>query len=110
MKFLGSFHITHSSHHWANEPIVTDYLEKINFSYLEKQLKDLKLEKNAKVLLIFDVFKGQTTNAVIGLLQNDIVVIHVPNNHTDLFQPLDISVNKSALFLPNIMMGTQKTC
>ena len=96
MKFLGLFHITHSSHHWANEPIVMDYLEKINFSYLEKKLKDLKLQKNAKALLIFDVFKGQTTSAVIGLLQNDIDVIHVPNNHTNLFQPLDISVNKRA--------------
>ena len=30
------------------------------------------------------------------LKKNDIIVIHVPNNHTNLFQPLDISVNKSA--------------
>ena len=30
------------------------------------------------------------------LQKNDIVAIHVPNNHTNLFQPLDISVNKGA--------------
>ena len=47
--------------------------------------------------MIFDVFKGQTTSAVNELLRkNNIIVIHVPNNHTNLFQPLDISVNKSA--------------
>ena len=48
-------------------------------------------------MLIFDAFKGQTTIEVNNLLEkNDIVVIQVPNNHTNLFQPLDISVHKSA--------------
>ena len=57
----------------------------------------LKLCENAKALLIFDVFKGQTMSAVNDLLKkNDIIVIHVPNNHTNPFQPLDISMNKSA--------------
>ena len=56
----------------------------------------MKLPKNAKALLIFDVFKGQTMSAVKDLLKkNDIIAIHIPNNHTNLFQPLDISVNKS---------------
>ena len=51
-------------------------------------------------MLIFDVFKGQTTSAVNELLRkNNIIYIHVPNNHTNLFQPLDISVNKSANFI-----------
>ena len=58
---------------------------------------DLNLADNAKALLIFDVFKGQTTSAVNELLvKNNMIVIRVPNNHTNLFQPLDISVNKSA--------------
>ena len=48
-------------------------------------------------MLIFDVFKGQATPAVNDLLKdNNCIVQHVPNNHTNLFQPLDISVNKSA--------------
>ena len=59
----------------------------------------MKLPKNAKALLIFDVFKGQTMSAVKDLLKkNDVIVIHVPNNHTNLFQPLDISMNKSAKY------------
>ena len=56
----------------------------------------LKLPENAKALLIFDVFKGQTTSPVNDLLKKGDIAIHVPNNHTNLFQPLDISVNKSA--------------
>ena len=52
--------------------------------------------ENAKTLLIFDVFKGQTTSALNKLLQkNDIIVIHVPNSLSNLFQPLDILLNKS---------------
>ena len=79
------------------EAIVTNYFNKIIFPYLEKKCKDLKLEKNAKGLLILDVFMGQTKNAANELLQkNDIAVIHLPNNHTNLFQPLDVSVNKRA--------------
>ena len=73
------------------------YLKKIIFPYIKSKHQTLKLPENAKALLIFDVFKGQTTSAVNDLLKkNDIIAIHVPNNHTNLFQPLDISVNKSA--------------
>ena len=57
----------------------------------------MKLPENAKGLLIFDVFKEQATSAVNDWLKkNDIIAIHVTNNHTNLFQPLGISVNKSA--------------
>ena len=95
MKFRVSFHITHSSSHWSNEAIVIYYLKKLIFLRFEKR-KGLKLEKNAKTLLIFDVFKGQTTSVVNELLQkNDVVVIYVPKNNTNVFLPLDISVNKS---------------
>ena len=55
------------------------------------------MSKDPKALLIFGVFKEQTTPAVNDLLKdNNCIVQHVPNNHTNLFQPLDISVNKSA--------------
>ena len=89
--------ITHSQNNWSDEDIVMVYLKKIIFPYIKSKHQTLKLPENAKALLIFDVFKGQTTSAVNDLLKkNDIIAIHVPNNHTNLFQPLDISVNKSA--------------
>ena len=47
-----------------------------------------------KALLIFDVFKGQITNKVTKFIEeNNFVFVHVPNNVTDQFQPLDLSVN-----------------
>ena len=45
-------------------------------------------------LLIFDVFKGQITYKVTKFIgENDFVFVHVPNNVTDQFQPLDLNVN-----------------
>ena len=97
VKFPESLVITHSQNHWSNEDIVVEYLMKIILPYIKSKRQALKLPENAKTLLIFDVFKGQTTSAVNDLLKkNDIIAIHVPNNHTNLFPPLDISVNKSA--------------
>ena len=45
--------------------------------------------------MIFDVFKGRMCDSVHTLLEsNKILQVLVPNNCTDLLQPLDLSVNK----------------
>ena len=96
IEFPKGFDITHSPNHWANKEIVMSLLKKIVFPFINKKCESLSLSKDEKSLLIFDVFKGQTTPAVNDLLKdNNYIVQHVPNNHTNLFQPLDISVNKS---------------
>ena len=42
-----------------------------------------------------DVFRGHNTDSVISLLtDNNIHYVLVPNNMTQLFQPLDLTVNK----------------
>ena len=88
VKFPDSLHITHSQDHWYNKDIVIVYLKKIVFPYIKSKRQALKLLENAKKLLIYDMFKGQTTSAVNDLLKkNDIIVIHIPNNHANLFQP-----------------------
>ena len=97
VEFPKGFDITHSPNHWANKEIVMSLLKKIVFPFVNEKRERLSLSKDAKALLIFDVFKGQTTPAVNDLLKdNNCIVQHVPNNHTNLFKPLDISVNKSA--------------
>jgi len=48
-------------------------------------------------LLIFDNFKGQCTETLLKLLdENNVSVVLIPPNCTDRLQPLDVSVNKSA--------------
>ena len=69
-------YISHSQNYWSNEDVVMEYLKKIIFPYIKSKCQALKLPKNAKALLIFDVFKGQTTSAVNDFLKNnDIIVI-----------------------------------
>ena len=50
-----------------------------------------------RALLIFDNFKGQCTETLLKLLdENNVSVVLIPPNCTDRLQPLDVSVNKSA--------------
>ena len=73
----------------SNENIVSDYLHRIIFPFVEQNRKELNLDQ--------DAFKGQTISAVTDLSQKyNYIVIYVPNNHANVFRPLDISVNKSA--------------
>ena len=44
-----------------------------------------------------DVFKGQMTTAILNMLKaNSIFLTKVPANMTNLYQPLDLTVNKYA--------------
>lgn len=53
--------------------------------------------------MIFDKFKGQGTEDIQKLLEdNHVNVVMVPANCTDRLQPLDISVNKAA---KNLLRG-----
>ena len=52
-------------------------------------------------LIIMDNFKGQLTEKVNDLLEeNHLHVCLLPLNTTDLLQPMDISVNKASKKLP----------
>ena len=58
------------------------------FPFAKQKRKAMNLDKDAK---------GQTVPTVTDLLHRyNCIVIHVPNIHTNLFQPLDVSVNKKA--------------
>ena len=73
------------------------YLEKILFPFIEKKRQELKLDSNYPALVILDRFRGQCTDNVFALLEdNHVLVAVVPANCTDRLQPLDISVNEVA--------------
>ena len=82
------------------------------FSYTNKSLKlidgiivphiqfertKLQLQIDHPALLIIDVFSEQMTPAVLQKLrENCIFLVRVPPNMTNLFQPLDLTVNSVA--------------
>lgn len=71
------------------------YIEKVIVPFVSCKRKELKLSETHSALAIYDSFKGQTTPAILSLLQShNIIVINVPANCTDKLQPLNISVKK----------------
>ena len=68
------------------------YLEKIIIPYVTESRKQLKLSSQHPALVIFDVFKGQCTESVIQLLEeNNILYVIISPNTTDKLQPLDFN-------------------
>ena len=89
------WHITCTPNHWSNEEKTREYIHRILLPYVQNKRKELKLPESFPALAIFDVFKGQTTEAVYQLLEeNNIYVVSIPANCTDRLQPMDLSVNK----------------
>ena len=88
------FDVTHSLNHWSNEELAIRHIREIILPYVDKIKEELGLQKEQTSLLIYDVFKRQTTNSYTGfLLENCLVHLHVHANLTHKFQPLDINVN-----------------
>lgn len=94
-KFPEGFDICHTPNHWANENCALRLVKNIIIPYVNTTRRNLN-KSDQKAVVLFDVFKGQTTDSVHLLLEeNNILYVHVPNCCTDKLQPLDVSVNKA---------------
>lgn len=95
-EFPKEFHVTQTSNHWADENTSIEMMKKILIPYVKEKRKELKVP-NKPWLLICDVFKGQWTDAVKKVVKaSNGKMVAVPNNWTNYFQPLDLTVNKSS--------------
>ena len=101
-QFPCDWDINHSPKHWSTEDTMIAYIENIIVPYVEKVRDDL-VDREKAALVVMDNFKGQVTNKVTALLErHNIHACLLPPNTTDIMQPMDISVNKSAkAFLKN---------
>ena len=67
IKVPDGFDVTYTPNHWSNEEKVTQLLNSVIFPFMPKQREEVQLPVEQKAMLIFNVFKGQTTNAVLTL-------------------------------------------
>ena len=94
IKFPDGFSLSCNPKHFSNTMESIKLVNEIIIPYIQSQRKELGKPKQA-ALVIMDVFRGQITDDVISLLRdNNIHYVLVPNNMTQLFQPLDLTVNK----------------
>ena len=88
--------MTFNVSHWSNEKETLRLLKEVIEPYLSKKKKELGLPDSQKALLIWDVFKAQSTEDVMEELETQgIKDVPVPNNMTHLLQPLDLTTNNA---------------
>ena len=94
-KLPADWDVTYTPKHWANEETSLQYLQKIILPFIEQKREELGLSASHPVLVLFDHFKGQTTEQCLKFLEgHHIHHVLIPENCTDRLQPLDVAVNK----------------
>ena len=89
-SYPSGFDVWHTPNHWANEETTMRFINNIILPYV-KAVRTKNDTPDQGALVIFDVFEGHMGEAVQTLLEeNRIFSVIVPNNCTDLFQPLDL--------------------
>ena len=97
VQFPDHWNVTYTANHWSNDSKAIQHLQIVLFPYVEKRKVEPKLPEDQKAMLTFDVFKGQITGKVTKFVEeNNCGIVHVPNNMTNQFQPLDLNVNGHA--------------
>ena len=92
--FPSDFCISHNEKHRSNDIKLIDI---IIVPYIVKERSKLNLPTTQKVLVIWDVFKGQVTQKVLDkLISLDCEFVALPADMTHFFQPLNLIVNRSA--------------
>ena len=89
-KFSTSFNVKH----YSETEKVIKHLQEIAIPYVNEERKNIG-DADQYAPLIWDAFRGQKTETVTSLLQEQkILNEYVPSNMTDYFQVLDLTLNK----------------
>ena len=88
--------MSHKQNHWANKNTSLDLIKEVLVPYVRKVRQKISLPEDQQWVLIADVFKGHWTDAVVTeVRRSNGKMCAIQNNITNIFQPLDLSVNKS---------------
>ena len=91
--------LTSSPKHFSNTNESLKFIDEIIVPHIqsERERTKLQIQNDHTALLFIDVFSVQITSAVLHKLwENYIVLVRVPPNMTNLFQPLDLRVSSAA--------------
>ena len=93
--FPENFDITFSGNHWSNTEKAISFFKKVLFPHFKNVRQTKGYPSEQMSLVIMDTFKGQDNEEVAKLCrEHNCVLIIVPHNLTNKFQPLDITFNK----------------
>ena len=96
-KFPKSFSLSANPKHFSNTVESLKLFAKIMKTCVKNESERLKLEPSQPALMNLDVFSGQMTTLVTDkLAKSHIKYVKVPAYKTNLFQPLDLTINRSA--------------
>ena len=94
--FPREFHVTQTENHWKNDSTSLNLIKEVLVSYFRKVRQKMSLLEYHHWLLTADVFKGHWTNPVMTeVKRSNCKMCTIPNKTTNIFQPLDLSVNRS---------------
>ena len=94
ITFPAKFSSSVNEKHYSIAEEVIKHLQGIVIPYVNEERKKIG-DADQYALLIWDVYRGQKIEAVTSLLQEEKVLNeYVPDNMTNYFQVLDLTVNK----------------
>ena len=97
--FPREFHVTQTENHWTNENTSLVIIKEVLVSHVRKVRQKLSFPEDQQWLLIADVFKGHWADAIVTeVKRSNCKMCAIPNNMTNIFQPLDLSINRSCKF------------
>ena len=96
VEFPEGFGLNVNPSHYSNTEEFIKIVEEIIIPYLERERKKQDLPIDYPAILIMDVFRGHMTAPLLDLLKKNHILVEVPNNMTNLLQPLDLTVNSWA--------------
>ena len=96
-EFPASFSVGFTKNHWSNTDKSIEFFDEIILPYLQQLKEEKGLPQEQHSLVIIDTFKGQNNDILKEFCsKNRCDVVIIPQNLTNKFQPLDLTVNKAA--------------
>ncbi|MDO9333522.1 MAG: hypothetical protein Q7T57_03245 [Dehalococcoidales bacterium] len=89
--------VTFSENHWSNQTTMRDYIEKIVIPYAESRIQLFKLDADAKIILVLDVWsvhKSEEFRFYLRTQHPRIHLVFVPANCTSKLQVADVVLQR----------------